>query len=297
VLNVQQVKGNPEVLDGRVTVYAQVDIDPADFVASKHPAVSMVHNGMLVAQGNYRDQYSLRDFLRSEMGVSLEEGIEQLLSRVDGLESALDPEKLKEKMQEMEGMEELMPTPAKIVMFHSEDEIRGQDGDVYYAGEFRSVANAMLAVQALPMIYQSRYREQVMDNVRQEIDRMVGQVERSELPAATCETPGVNVAERLIKEYIPNMLYARKEPKGFQAAERQFRAFMRGYRFDDDIRAVVDILRDPQELNNRHLRLLELYARKMAAVQSGDTDQTARMQRALENLTRDQGQGQAGVAG
>jgi len=109
---VQQVKGNPEALDGRLTVYGRVDVDPADFVAAKHPAASMVHNGMLVAQGNYRDQYSLRDFLRSEMGVSLDEGIEQLLSRLDGLESALDPQKLKEKMQEMEGMEDMMPTPA-----------------------------------------------------------------------------------------------------------------------------------------------------------------------------------------
>ena len=34
----------------------------------------MIHNGLLVAQGNFKDQYNFRDFLKSELGITLEEG-------------------------------------------------------------------------------------------------------------------------------------------------------------------------------------------------------------------------------
>ena len=103
-LDVNQKKGDPESLDGRLTVYARVDVEPGELSETKHPIVSMIHNGLLVAQGNFREQYSLRDFMKSEMGVSLEEGLEQFLSSLDGIESALDPDKLREKLKEMEGM-------------------------------------------------------------------------------------------------------------------------------------------------------------------------------------------------
>ena len=137
-LNVVQKKGDEANLDGRITVYAAVDIDPEDLLSMKHSFASMVHNGFLVAQGNFRDQYNFRDFLKSEMGISLEdglgEGLSQLIERMDGLESTLDPQKLKERLENMDDIEDFIPTPAKIVPFHSEEEILAQEGDVFFVG-------------------------------------------------------------------------------------------------------------------------------------------------------------------
>ncbi len=288
LLHVRQMKGDPEALDGRLTVYSRVDIEPTEFAESKHPVTSMIHNGLLVAQGNFKEQYSLRDFLMSEMGLSFEEGLQELLSRLDGIESALDPDKLREKLQEMEGMEEFIPTPAKIVPFHTEDEILAQEGDVFHTGRFRNAGNAVLSVNAFPILYQARYREQVMDSVRSEIDRLVGQIEQAQVPQESYATPDVDVVQRLLRDYIPSMLYSRKESGMFETAERQFRAFMRGYRFTDDVDAIVRVIRDTPEMTSRHYRMLELYARKIAAVRNESFDDVERLRseiRALEEQT------------
>src|SRR5271169_6517680 len=122
LLGIEQKKGTQNRLDGRLTVYANIDIDPSDLVSMKHPIASMVHNGLLVAQGNYREQNNLRDFLKSEMGVSLEDGLEEFLDKLGGLESALDPEKLRDRIENIDELEDFIPTPAKIVPFTSEDD-------------------------------------------------------------------------------------------------------------------------------------------------------------------------------
>lgn len=280
LLDTEQKKGDPEQPDGRLTVYARVELEPSDLMEAKHPVASMIHNGLLVAQGNFREQYSLRDFLQSEMGVSLEEGLEQLLSRLDGIESALDPDKLKEKLKEMEGMEDFIPTPAKIVPFHSEQEILAQEGDVFYTGSFRSIGNAVLSVNAFPILYQARYRERMMENVRAEIDKLVGQVESSETPPERYDTPNVDVEQLLMKEYIPNMLYCRKDREAFKAAEKQFRVFMDGYRYGEDVDAMVSLIAT-QDLTKDHFRRLELYARKIAAVRREDFEEADHIQREL----------------
>jgi hypothetical protein len=289
LLRVRQLKGDPDELDGRLTVFARVDIDPADLVTSKLPVANMIHNGLLVAQGNYREQFSLRDFLRSEMGVSLDEGLEQLVSRLDGLEGALDPEKLREKLHEVEGMEEFFPTPAKIVPFHSEEELLAQEGDVFTVGAFTSASNAMLSVNAFPILYQARYREQSIENVRTEIDKLVSQVERSgESTPERFSDEGVDVAQRLVREFIPSMLYSRKDPRTFEAAERQFRSFLRGYPRQEDVNAVLTLLHAPRELVTRDFTLLELYARKIAAVTREDYGEVDRTNRQILDIERGQ---------
>jgi len=244
----------------------------------------MIHNGLLVAQGNFKEQSSLRDFLKSEMGLSFEDGLQELLSRLDGIEAALDPDKLREKLHEMEGMEEFIPTPAKIVPFHTEDEILAQEGDVFYTGKFRNAGNAVLSVNAFPILYQARYREQVMDSVRLEIDRLVGQIEQIQTTEENYTSADVDVAQRLLRDYIPSMLYSRREDSMFSAAERQFRTFMSGYRFAEDIDAIVRIIRQSPELTGKEYRVLELYARKMAAVRDEKFSDAEKLRNEIREL-------------
>jgi len=272
-LNIEQKKGDQNQLDGRITVYAIIETDTADILNMKHPIASMVHNGLLVAQGNFKEQSSLKDFLKSEMGISLDEdlgeGLAQLLEKMNGLESALDPQKLKEHLESMG--EEFIPTPAKIVPFHSSEEILMQEGDIFFIGTFKNVGNAVLGVNALPILYQARYREQEANKIRNEIELLISQIERNDSTVtASVMTPGVDVEQKLLKEFIPNMLYCLKEPAQFKQAEDLFRNFMKGYRFKEDVDTIVTLIGSKEQLSPQDYRLLELYAKKIAAVKKED---------------------------
>jgi hypothetical protein len=288
---IQQKKGDPRNLDGRITVYAVIDIDPDDLSAVKHSFASMVHNGFLVAQGNFKDQYNFRDFLQSELGISLEEGFDeglaQLIERMDGLESTLDPQKLKERLENMNDLEDFIPTPAKIVPFHSEEEILAQEGDVFFAGTFKNIGNAVLSVQALPMLYQAQYREHEVTRIRSEIESIISQIERSDTPRDSAPSkPKASIEETLLTKLIPAMLYNRKEQHAFETATKEFRSFMKKYRYQEDVEAVVAIISGSDELTEKENKLLELYAKKMACVQKEDFEQAEEASRAIQRLRR-----------
>jgi len=289
ILNVEQKKGDPAHLDGQVTIYAFIDIDPAELMSMKHPIASMVHGGLLAATGNYREQSNLLDFLRSEMGVSLDEeglgeGLADMLDKMDGLEGALDPQKLRERLENMGELEEFIPTPAKIVSFHSEREILSSPGDVFFAGTFKRIGNAVLSVNAVPIIYQALFREQQMQTVRNEIEMLIAQIEHSEPPNRTFLTAGVDPQEALTKEYIPAMLYQRGNAAGFAAAKKSFRDFMRGYRFGDDVEAILTLISNDGELTVNSLKQLELYSKKIALVRREDFAAAQDVCREIERL-------------
>ena len=285
LLGIERKKGSKDRLDGRLTVYAVLDIDPSELLSMKSGIASMIYDKFLVAQGNYKDQNNLRDFLKSEMGISLEEGLEEFLEKLGGLESALDPQKLRDKIENFDEMEEFIPTPAKIVPFHSESEILGQDGDVFFAGTFKNIGNAILSVNSFPILYQARFREQEIEKVRNEIELLISQIEKNELPEATFSTRGVNLEEKIIKEFIPNMLYCRKDPKVFSAAEKQFRAFMRGYSFKDDVDRIVSIIADQEELTAKYFKLLELYAKKISEVRKENFEEVEKLRLEIERIS------------
>jgi hypothetical protein len=289
LLGIKQKKGDPDILDGRLTVYAIVNIDPSEILSSRHPIASMVNNNLLAAQGNYREQNNLRDFLKSEMGLSLEDGLGEFLEKLDGLESALDPEKLKEKIENLDEFQDYIPTPAKIVPFHSEEEIYAQDGDVFFTGTFVNVANANLSVNSFPIFYQARFREQQLDRVRTEIEQLIVQVEKNQVPEITITTAHINVEEHLLKEFIPNMLYCRKNTAVFPAATRQFRNFMRGYRNEQDIEKIINLIMQPDELTSKQYKLLELYAKKIAEVQREHFNEVDEIQRKISEIEQGSG--------
>ena len=99
---------------------------------------------------------------------------------------------------------------------------------------------------------------------------LISQIERNETITPTVMTPGVNVEEKLLKEFIPNLLYSRKEPQTFQPVENLFRNFMDGYPYRDDVEAIIDLVKSQGELTSTDYKLLELYAKKIAAVRKED---------------------------
>jgi hypothetical protein len=281
---IEQKKGDEDHLTGLLTVYAILEIDPSELISMKHPIASTIYNNLLVAQGNYREQNNLRDFLKSEMNISLEEGLEEFLEKLGGLESALDSQKLREKIENFDELEEFIPTPAKIVPFHSENDILNEEGDVYFVGKFKNIGNAILSVNSFPILYQARFREQEIDKVRNEIEQLISQIDKLGPPEVSFSTPGVNVEEKIMKEFIPNMLYCRKDQKVFSAAEKQFKLFMRGYQFKEDVEAIVSIIANQTELTTKYFKLLELYARKIFEVHKENYNEVEKLRYEIDQL-------------
>jgi len=294
MLHLEYKKGNPNQLDGRVTVYAKIDADPSDLIGMKNPIVDMVHNSLLVAQGNYREQFSFKDFLKSEIGLSddgnLDERLADMIDRMGGIESALDPQKLKDRLENMGDFEELIPTPARIVPFHSEAEILNQEGDVFFVGTFKNISNAVLSINAVPIVYQARFREQEMQQVRNEIESLISQIEQTDVPMPKVEMNTEKPADelgteaRIMKEFIPNMIYSRKEKVQFDESVMQLRVFLRGYRFKDDVDSIVSLIADNEHLGERENKLLELYAKKIAAVSREDFSTADKCSTSIQQL-------------
>lgn len=267
LMHIEQKKGTPDFYHGKLTVYARIEFDPSDLGDNaSHPIASMVHNGLLVAQGNYKEQSSLKDFLISEMGESIEEGLEEFIGKLDGLEGALDPQKLKEKLRNLDEFKDFIPTPAKIVPFHSEEDILAQEGDIYYVGSFKNMANANLSINSFPILYQARYREQEIDMVKREIEQLISQVETNEVSVEHYTRPEIDIEQKIVKDYIPVMLYSKKDSRGYEVALNKFHAFMSGYQFTEDVDRIINIISVSEKLSPLHYKLLELYAKKISEV-------------------------------
>lgn len=271
-LKIEQKKGNPEHLDGRVTVYAKIEIEPEELISMKNPFASMVHNGLIATQGNYREQYGLKDFLKKEIGISFDsnsiEEISEFIERLGGIEAALDPEKLKERLDNLGEFEEIIPTPAKVVSFNSEEEIVAQDGDVFYVGRFKNIGNALMCINALPMLYQAYFREQEIQHIRNEIESLITQIEYndSSIGEENISPLNNNIEEVLMKDFFPKLLYSRNDKESFDKIVKKLYNFLREYRFKSDIDAIIKTVRENERLHPREDRLLELYAKKIAAV-------------------------------
>ncbi len=286
-LNTVMKKGNAQDLDGRVTVYAKVDIDPEEVLESKHPIISVIQNGLLVAQGNFIEQNSLKDFLNSEMGLSLDDDLEEIINRLGGLESALDPQKLRDKMKNMEEFEDFIPTPAKVVPFQSEEEILSQEGDVFFMGDFTNVSNANLCVNAFPIIYQSHYREQQLHEVKNEVQQIISQIEKgaSSAPGSLYSLDsGEEVVEKILKDYFPHLLYCRSINENFEKATQRFREFMKGYQFPQDVETIISIISRNRTLTQKQYTLLELYAKKIAALREENYTELDEIQKKIDDF-------------
>lgn len=268
---VEFLRGDPQRLDGRLTAICRI----AGAVAEDSPAAGMVHSGLLCVQGNYRDQRTMADFFRVELGLTMEKGIEEILDQArqnGGLESAMDPEAVRERLRSM-GRSEFLPIPAKVVAFPSVEDAALSEGDVVFLGSFEDLQFAHMAVNAFPMLYQARYREQERSEMRVEIEQWI---ERLQEPASAApEVPNLetfegDIEEHLLKDLLPGMFYAPGDTPEAHAAELRFRAFMAPCLVPQDVEAMIDLVPAVRRGDMSALQRLELLVRKAAALQRED---------------------------
>lgn len=249
-------------------------------VGEEHPGHGMVHRGILAVQGNYRDQRTMADFFRNEFGLSMERGIEEIIDQArqnGGIEGALDPEQVRERLGAM-GDSEFLPIPAKVVKIGSLSSAMEFDGDVVDLGEFAEFQFAHMAINAFPILYQSRYREQERHILRDQIERML---EKFALPPgaqeidAETEEPNLHTFEgdieaHLLKGILPDLFYASEASPEAVEAERRFRLFMAPHMFPNDVERMMGLVPQVRHGEAAALRQLELLVRKVAALQKED---------------------------
>lgn len=282
---VQFLRGNPAHLDGRLVAIAKVTSP----LSHDHPGKGMVHRGLLSVQGNYRDQHTMAEFFRIEFGLSMESGIEEIIEQArqnGGIEGALDPDQVRERLRNM-GDSQYLPIPAKVIRVPSLESAANMDGDVVYLGEFGDFQFAHMAVNAFPILYQSRYREQERGAIAQQIETMLELLsppsEPSEPSEPTLETFQGNIEDHLLRTILPDLLYAAEGSSDAEAALSRFQAFMSPHLYPGDVQRMLDLVPQVRHGDHEALKLLDLLVRKVAAIQREDW-------KTLETLRRELGE-------
>lgn len=290
-------KGDPHHLRGKLIAYVRLEgrdaanVSPAEGEKGS-PLEGLVRNGVLAVQANYVDQRNIRDFFKKEFGISLEKGIEEVIEQAretGGLEGALDPEAVKERLESMKNAD-FIPIPAKVAFFSSEEEMLGQDADVYYLGSFTVLSHAHLCVNAFPILYQAYYREQEQREVEVEISALLQTVEGKPkaLPSEGSDTDTeAGWKDHLLKGLIPRMIYTRGEADGLAEHEKavaEFRSFMEEFGFPEDAEAIVALIENSSEFDSVALRKLELRVAKVEALQLEDYERLEAIKRELGGL-------------
>jgi hypothetical protein len=293
-MHIEQRKGDPQKLKGKLLAYVRIVGEeggegPESFGAGDiggtepaSPLNAMVRNGILAVQANYVDQRNIRDFFRVEFGISLEKGIQEVIDQAKetgGLEGALDPEAVKERLESMKNAD-FIPIPAKIAFFNSEAEMLATDADVFFLGHFTVISHAHLCVNSFPIIYQAYFREQEHRAMEREIAALLGTIEDPKpkgAPAAPepAAAPKIqnfkgDVKAFLLKDLIPKMIYSLSDPAEYAKALLQFKDFMGDFGYPEDMQEIISLIESTPAHDAKALRKLELLVAKVEALQQED---------------------------
>jgi len=186
---ITQKKGVKNIPDGRLTVYATIRQNHDNSIPVTHPEAPYICNGFLSAQSDYRKYNAMTEFLRSEFGESVENGLESVLKEPG--HALFNIKKLKTFLTRYNDVIDLLPVPARIIRFFSEEEILSQEGDVFYAGSFQNISNANQCINAFPIIYQSKYREYQLFMIKKEIDSLISDIDDLDSFQISKETAGI----------------------------------------------------------------------------------------------------------
>jgi hypothetical protein len=294
-IHIEQKKGDARRMAGKLIAYvrwAGKDLGQRQ-ADDTSPIVGMVRNGILAVQGNYVGQRTIRDFFRDEFGISLEKGIQEVIDQArdtGGLEGALDPEAVKERLESMKNAD-FIPIPAKVAFFESEADILATTGDVYYLGSFEVLSHAHLCVNSFPILYQACYREQEHREVADEINALLGNIETggtetdsTQARPTTLQTYTGDAKDFLLRDLIPGMIYSLGDKGEYQRAVDKFKSFMGDFAYPEDMQAILTLIESTPKHDGATLKKLELLVAKIEALQREDFETLERIRRDLRLL-------------
>jgi hypothetical protein len=288
-LSVEQKKGDARHLRGHLIAYVRVEgtQESRSPDAEASPLEALVRDGILAVQANYVDQRNIRDFFKKEFGISLEKGIQEVIDQAretGGLEGALDPEAVKERLDSMKNAD-FIPIPAKVAYFESEEAMLDQDADIYYLGSFTVLSHAHLCVNSFPILYQAYYREQEHRTVEKEISELLLTIENPEFTQALSQVePEGGWKHHLLTVLIPRMIYTRGSGTDHDKSVGEFRGFMEVFGFPEDTEAVLALIESAEQFDAVTLRKLELLVSKVEALQQEDYERLESIKKELAGL-------------
>lgn len=301
MLGIEQKKGNPERLCGRMVAYAKILRSAMKNDAMPGPFPSMIRNGILAVRGEFEKNSNIKSFMRHEMGTSVDKGINDLIEHIKEtggeLPDGVDVESFRNRLEELSSME-IIPVPAKIMFYENEEDILRENADIYYIGEFSGMSQAHLCITSLPIFYQAKYREQQNAEEQSYISELLSQIESDGLITSKPENgeflPGKgnlltfvgDLQELLERQVVPYLLYQAGNGEEFKASLDRFKSFMAPYKEPRDVEGIGNAICKLRmnENDSRERFRLELLCRKVSAMYHEKFEQVPEIQQKLNAL-------------
>lgn len=299
MLGIEQKKGNDENLCGRMIAYARILPSP-DGQESGTPFDDMIRNGLLALEGDFRE--APKEPSPREMSKAVDKKLNNLLETMQeqGMElpENVDVDTLRSRLKELSSME-VIPIPARIGNFGSEEEIMQEDADIYFIGEFIGMNQAHYCLTTLPIYYQARYREQAKEKEMAMLNEMLSQFESTEFmsnddiqketelfPEGLTLNTFIGDLGNLLNTRVIPFLLACESDEEYNAQIALFFKFMKEYPQQIDITRVDNAIRQLRHQSDcREARmLLEFTCKKINAIYSEDTKTAEELEAEIESL-------------
>ncbi len=304
MLGIEQKKGDPDKLCGKMVAYAKISPSAANSQNSGPiPFTSMVRNGLLAVRGEFDKNDNIKNFMQRELGSSVDKSLSDVIERIKEsggeLPENLDIDSFKDRLEELSHME-IIPVPAKIMFYEDESEILQENADIYYIGEFTGMYQAHLCITSLPILYQAKYREQRNAEEQEYINEILSQIETDGLITSKSENgeflPGNgnlltfvgNLQELLERQVIPYLLYQAGDEEQFRAGLSRFQKFMEPYKDQKDILRIGNSIRKLRSNENDTVERerLELLCKKVSEFYHERFEQLPPIQKRLAELEK-----------
>jgi hypothetical protein len=306
MLKIEQKNGDSEHLRGKLIAYARIE-PKENSLEQNSPLDGMVQNGILAVSGDYNEQFNLKDFLRKEFNVSMEEGlggfIEHLKELGDDMSGGVNPDDLKSKLDSFNNME-IIPVPAKVAFFSGEEEILGQSNvDIYFLGSFQAVSHAHLSVTSFPILYQAQFREQQAREMQNEIGDLLGSIEQGESVVSDLSTPAIsdsrqgtelelpgsvgsfsgNLGELLLQTVVPNLIYNQGNTQIYDTCLRRLDSFMKDFGYPEEYEKLQEFLFRNKQHDSQWADIVGLLCQKLSALHHEEFEKLPPIQEKLKN--------------
>lgn len=299
MLGIEQKKGNDDHLCGRMIAYAK--ILPSPDAQNATPFDDLVKNGLLALEGDFRETSMFPE--TRNIGKSVDSKLNNLLESMqeEGIElpDNVDIDSLRNRLHELSNME-VIPIPARIGNFASEEDIMKENADVYYIGEYIGLNQAHFCLTTLPIYYQARYREQAKAAEINLLNEMLSQFESGAMmdnddiqkdtdelfPAGLTLNTFVGDLDNLLNVRVIPFLLACENDSDYETQIALFYNFMKDYPQQEDITRVDHAIRELRKRgdNQSARKLLELSCKKINSIYSEDTKTAEKLEAEIKTI-------------
>ena len=211
----------------------------------------------------------------------------------------VDIDSLRNRLHELSNME-VIPIPARIGNFASEEDIMKENADVYYIGEYIGLNQAHFCLTTLPIYYQARYREQAKAAEINLLNEMLSQFESGAMmdnddiqkdtdelfPAGLTLNTFVGDLDNLLNVRVIPFLLACENDSDYETQIALFYNFMKDYPQQEDITRVDHAIRELRKRgdNQSARKLLELSCKKINSIYSEDTKTAEKLEAEIKTI-------------